>query len=84
MKKLILAIAMITAVISSYGLSSASAQTAASFRNFDHDIIAIRNIAIPSFRWHYDDYLQYAPAAVMVGMKACGYERKAGALGEEC
>lgn len=32
----------------------------------------LRNDYIPSFRHHYDDYLQYAPAVVMLGMKAAG------------
>ena len=31
---------------------------------------------MPGFRYHYDDYLQYAPAAVMAGMKAFGYESR--------
>lgn len=44
--------------------------------NIDTDIWQLRNTAIPDFRYHYDDYLQYAPAAVMVGMKACGYKSR--------
>ena len=43
-------------------------------QNFDMDILMLRNTAIPDFRHHYDDYTQYAPAALMVGMKACGYK----------
>lgn len=31
-----------------------------------------RNSIAPSFSFHMDDYLQYAPAAVMIGMKAAG------------
>ncbi len=44
--------------------------------NFDSDIHAIRNNAIPDFRFKYDDYMQYAPAGVMVMMKACTYESR--------
>ena len=32
----------------------------------------LRNDYIPTFRYHYDDYLQYAPAALMLGLKAGG------------
>ena len=47
----------------------------AQFRpSFDTDIQAIRNSVIPGFHYAYDDYLQYAPAGLMIGMKACGYE----------
>lgn len=52
----------------------ADAQTRPAEGNIDTDILALRNTAIPDFRWHYDDYLQYAPAAVMLGVKAAGYE----------
>ncbi len=44
--------------------------------NFDSDIHAIRNNAVPDFRFAYDDYMQYAPAGVMVLMKACTYESR--------
>ncbi len=44
--------------------------------NFDSDIAAIRNNAVPDFSYSYDDYLQYSPAAVMLGMKAFGYESR--------
>ena len=44
--------------------------------SFDTDIHSIRNSIIPDFRYKYDDYLQYAPAALMVGMKAGGYESR--------
>lgn len=52
------------------------AQAAPPRQNIDTDIRALRNGAIPTFRWHYDDYLQYAPAAVMIGLKAGGYESR--------
>lgn len=42
--------------------------------SFDTDIHSIRNSAIPGFHYTYDDYLQYAPAGLMIGLKACGYE----------
>lgn len=44
--------------------------------NFDTDIYAIRNCAIPGFDYEYDDYLQYAPAGVMLALKASGYESR--------
>lgn len=50
------------------------AQYAPPMYNFDTDIYAIRETSIPDFSWHYDDYLQYSPAAVILGLKACGYE----------
>lgn len=37
---------------------------------------ALRNGFIPSFHSHVDDHLQYAPAAVMLGMKAGGVESR--------
>lgn len=42
----------------------------------DKDFRRLRNGYVPQFRHHYDDYLQYAPAAVLVGMKACGVESR--------
>ena len=42
--------------------------------SIDTDIYTIRNLQIPTFRYHYDDYLQYAPAMLMVGMKAYGID----------
>lgn len=34
----------------------------------------MRNQYASGFRYHYDDYLQYAPAAIMVGMKVAGVQ----------
>ena len=51
-----------------------SAQTAPSKYTFDTDFLMLRNTIDPDFRHHYDDWTQYAPAAVMVGLKACGYK----------
>lgn len=59
---------MLMSLISSY------AQTTDIKGNIDTDILVLRNNVIPDFRWHYDDYLQYAPAGVMLGLKAAGYE----------
>lgn len=58
------------------GSGAAYAQSAPPKSNFDTDIWKIRNNCMPGFRYHYDDYLQYAPAAVMAGMKAFGYESR--------
>lgn len=55
---------------------SAAQESAPPYSSIDTDIRAIRSIAIPDFQWHYDDYLQYSPAAVMVGLKAFGYESR--------
>ena len=52
------------------------AQPASTKSTFDTEIWRIRYNCMPEFRYHYDDYLQYAPAAVMVGMKAFGYESR--------
>lgn len=38
-----------------------------SFRN-------MRNTYTPRFRFHYDDYLQYSPGIIMLGLKASGVE----------
>ena len=42
--------------------------------NWDQDIYALRHEAVPGFDVPIDDYLQYAPAAVMLTLKACGNE----------
>ena len=51
-----------------------SAQTNPQKYSFDTDFLMLRNTVAGDFRHHYDDWTQYAPAAVMVGMKACGYK----------
>lgn len=53
--------------------TSLQAQTFTSY-SIDTDIYTLRNDIIPGFRYHYDDYLQYLPAGVMIGLKVCGYE----------
>lgn len=55
---------------------TADAQVASPNASIDTDILALRNTAIPDFSWHYDDYLQYAPAGLMLALKACGYESR--------
>lgn len=42
--------------------------------DWDTDIRSIRLNDIPSFRYKYDDYLQFSPAAAMILMRACGVE----------
>ncbi len=42
--------------------------------NTDKRFRSMRNSYIPTLRFHYDDYLQYAPAALLVGMKVSGVE----------
>lgn len=52
---------------------SSDAQTNAGY-NIDTDIYTLRNDVIPNFQYHYDDWVQYAPAGVMIGLKVFGYE----------
>lgn len=40
----------------------------------DHNFRILRDNYLPSFRSHYDDYLQYLPGVTMYGMKLCGME----------
>lgn len=40
----------------------------------DDHFRSLRNEYIPTFRQHYDDYLQFAPAVAMIGMKIGGVE----------
>ena len=58
--------------------NGAYAQSAPPKSSLDTDLWELRNDAFSDFRYHYDDYLQYAPAAVLVGMKVCGYESRSG------
>ena len=36
----------------------------------------MRNTYVPNFRYHYDDFLQYAPLAAVIGMKLGGVESR--------
>lgn len=40
----------------------------------DKDFSNMRNSYIPRFRFHYDDYLQYSPGLLMLGLKTAGVE----------
>lgn len=42
--------------------------------NQDYHFRSLRNDYIPKFRHHIDDYVQYAPAAIMLGMKVAGVQ----------
>ena len=54
------------------GTTAANAQ----YNHFDGDINSIRNGSLADFRFHYDDYIQYSPAGLMMAMKVCGYESR--------
>ena len=41
---------------------------------FDTDIFDLRHAAMPNFHYVYDDWTQYAPAALVLGLKVAGYE----------
>lgn len=56
--------------------SHAQAQIAQTRQSIDTDLLTLRNLTVPDFSMHYDDYLQYAPSAVMFGLKAFGYESR--------
>ena len=47
-------------------------------RNWDEDIMTLRHFAAPGYNYSIDDYTQYAPAALMLGLKAFGYEGQLG------
>lgn len=72
MKRIILT--CLTCVLMSLVTLDVAAQSDAPQYNFDTDILMLRNSIDPDFRHHYDDWTQYAPAAVMVGLKTCGYK----------
>ncbi len=42
--------------------------------NRDKRFRSMRNSYIPTLRYHHDDYLQYAPAVLLTGLKASGVE----------
>ena len=64
---------IILVFIFAFGYNTANAQVAMP-ENWDQDIYALRHTAVPGFNVPIDDYMQYAPAAVMVALKACGNE----------
>ena len=65
---------LIIAVIALAGFP-AHAQTP---QHFDEDIWTLRNTAVPGFSCIADDFAQYSPAALMLGLKACGYDGRTG------
>lgn len=44
--------------------------------SFDRSMFTMRYNAAGDCRYYLDDYFQYSPAAVMLGLKACGYESR--------
>ena len=42
--------------------------------NIDRDLYVLRNDLFPNLSYEFDDFLQYAPAGVMLGLKAFGYD----------
>ena len=60
-----------------FGQNEVHAQLAVP-QNWDQDIYTLRHVAVPGFNVPADDYVQYAPAAVMLALKACGYEGRSG------
>ncbi len=42
----------------------------------DDHFRSLRNDCLPKFRNHLDDYMQYSPAVVMLGLKAAGVESR--------
>ena len=42
--------------------------------NIDRDLYILRNDLFPNLHYEFDDFLQYAPAGVMLGLKAFGYQ----------
>ena len=45
-------------------------------KNEDDHFRGLRNEYLPRFNRHLDDYMQYAPAAVMLGMKVAGVQSR--------
>lgn len=58
--------------------NTGTAATLSAVQNFkpsiDLDIRQMRYNAVPNFHYTYDDWLQYSPAVVLVGLKAFGYK----------
>ena len=75
MKRLLLYTLTTVFLLSSFSLE-ADAQYATERFSFDSDISDIRESIVPNFRYTYDDWLQYGPAALMVGLKTAGYESR--------
>ena len=56
--------------------STAEAQIVEGSASWDRDIQTLRNNIDPTFQHTYDNYLQYSPAVLMLGLKACGYKSR--------
>jgi hypothetical protein len=54
----------------------AHAQYATDRFSFDSDISDIRECITPDLHYTFDDWLQYGPAGLMIGLKAGGYESR--------
>lgn len=59
-------------------MSAATSSVPVVSSNIDTDIRWIRHWAMPDFRHIYDDYMQYAPAVILVGVKAGLSKRRIG------
>lgn len=75
MKRLALHILSVL-VLLTVSARQADAQYASDRFSFDSDISDIRETCVPDFRYTYDDWLLYGPAAVMIGLKVGGYESR--------
>jgi hypothetical protein len=75
MKRFLLYILATVFLISAFSWRAAAQYATDSF-GFDSDISDIRESVAPDFHYTYDDWLQYGPAALMVGLKAGGYESR--------
>ena len=77
MKKFVIYISLaLTAMLSAAGTAEAQVADFVPYtrHSIDSDIYNLRFAIAPDFDYAYDDYIQYAPAAVMLGLKACGYQ----------
>lgn len=77
MKRYIIYIALsVSLMFSAAGPSEAQIADFVPYTKYsmDTDLYDLRFATMPAFHYIYDDYTQYAPAAVMLGLKAFGYE----------
>jgi membrane-associated phospholipid phosphatase len=75
MERFIKFLCTLAVLLATGGTCNITAQTQIPMpHNWDEDIYTLRHLAAPQFNFAADDYVQYAPAALMVGLKACGYE----------
>lgn len=66
---------IVTCVADVSGIPAMQVSAPYTFRpSVDADIRQMRNNAVPGFRYRYDDYLQYSPAVLMVGLKSLGFK----------